>query len=272
MHRPQVRSPTEKELSLLLAHITDRADRARRTGTTRPIVDELLVFLLLDAGLRPREICALTLRDVLARCGRTGLCVGEGHGARVRTVEVPKRVDKALARFARFHRRGAQPTDSLLLSERGTPLSYMSLYSKIHRIGREAGLAKLSPGALRFAFLRRLYSKEQDMRYVQEQVGHAHLKTTARYVRALTQRQETASPALSNGPAHRKERPEYRDTTEAPPCDPLGPGPGVPGSPAHADGLCESCGRSVAAGEGTHIDSGQLLCPDCMGDLREPRP
>jgi integrase/recombinase XerD len=272
MHRPQVRSASEKELSLLLAHVTGRADRARRTGTTRPIVDELLVLLLVDVGLRPREVCALALRDVLARCGRTGLRVRAVPGAAVRTVEVPERVDQALARFIRFYRKGAQPADPLLLSERGTPLSYMSLYSKIRRIGRDAGLAELNPGALRFAFLRRLYDSEQDLRYVQEQAGHAHLKTTARYIRALTRRPETAPPASANGHAQRKVRSGRGDTPVAPPRGLLDPGGAGPGSPAGADAFCESCGKPVSVGQGAHIDSGQLLCPDCIGDLREPRP
>ncbi len=202
MPRRQVRSATEKELSLLLTHITDRADRARRTGTTRPIVDELLVLLLVDAGLRPREVCALRMRDVLARHGRTGLRVRGARGGRMRTVEVPGRVDKALVRFARFHRVGARPSDPFLLSERGTPLSYMSLYSKIHRIGREAGIARLNPGALRFAFLRRLYRREQDLRYVQEQAGHAHLKTTAKYIRALTICESCGKPVAAGEEIH----------------------------------------------------------------------
>ena len=159
-----------------------------------------------------------------------------------------------------------------MLSERGTPLSYVSLYSKIHRIGRETGVTRLSLGALRFAFLRRLYDKAQDMRYVQEQAGHAHLKTTARYIKALTQDQDTTPPALSNGHAHRKGRQQCRDETGVRPGNPGGRGPGVRGSLSHQNRLCESCGRPVAATEGTHIDSGQLLCPDCLRDPREPRP
>jgi integrase len=242
----------------LLAYIADRADEARRTGATRPVVDELLVLLLLDAGLRAREVSALTIGDVLAGDGLAGLRVRRADGATERMVEVPQHVGRALARFIRFHRPAARSTEPLLLSERRTRLGYMSLYSKIRRLGREAGVTNLSPGTLRFAFLRRLYEREQDLRYVQEQAGHACLKTTARYIKAL--RRSTPDAATLNSPPG-VAGPQHAGASQS-----------SSGDGRHnADSPCATCGRPVPAGQSARIDSGQRLCPSCLRDLRRRR-
>jgi integrase len=62
---------------------------------------------------------------------------------------------------------------SLLGSERGDRIIYRSIYAKIKRIGEQAGIGKLHPHMLRHTYLTRLYNIEKDLRFVQDQAGHA---------------------------------------------------------------------------------------------------
>jgi len=221
-HVPQ--KPTclsHEQVQRLLAHVRECADQARRCGTTRAIVDELIIVILLETGLRPQELRTLRIADTPAHHGEAHLQVRGNSGVRARAIAVSAETADMLRRYVHLYRVGAASTDALILSERGTPFGYISLYSKVHRIGREAGLGRLSPAVLRHTFVVRLYESRQDLRLVQEQAGHTRLKSTARRVRPR--------------------RPALR---------------------------CDACNRTMAPSTGEKIDSGQLLCPSCLGDLR----
>jgi integrase len=213
---------SETQLRHLVSHVRRRADSARRTGAVRPVVDELIVMTSLHAGLRPQEICELSIADTPAIHGKAELHIRNRYTHSNRVIPIPQEVVFLFHRFVHLHRQGAQPNDLLLVSERGTPFSYMSLYSKVRRIGRESGITALCPTMLRHRFLQRLYQDVQDLRLVQQQAGHACLKSTARHV-----------------------RPRY--------------------SPWQR---CEACNRPVRPGDWERIDSGQLLCLNCLRDLR----
>ncbi len=226
--RPANRDPkgaptlSQVQVQRLLSHIQQRADRARRDGNTRAVVDEIIVLTLLHAGLRAQELCALRIEDTPAHHDKPQLHIRNTSGISTRVVHIPQELVPALQRFVQRYRKDAEPSDPLLLSERRTSFSYMSLYSKVRRIGHEAGLTGLHPATLRHTFLVRLYEKEQDLRFVQEQAGHTRIKSTALCVH-----------------------------------------------PQRAIPRCDACGGSMTPGQGERIDSGQLLCPSCLKDLRD---
>ena len=178
-------------------------------------------MILLETGLRPQELRVLRIADTPAQHGEPHLQVRKTTGVRARTITIPLETAQMLRQYVHLYRADAPASDPLILSERGTPFGYISLYSKVRRIGREAGLGRLSPAMLRRTFLVRLYESRQDLRLVQEQAGHARLKSTARQVRPRR-------PALH----------------------------------------CDACNGTMAPGTGAKIDSGQLLCPSCLRELR----
>ena len=137
-----------------------------------------------------------------------------------------------LKRFSSLYRQGAKPKAPLILSERGNPLGYFSIYSKIRRIGQRAGIKNLQPNALRKTYIANLFAKEQDLRLVQQQVGHSSPKTTALYVQqASVQAKAKAKP---------KSTPRKK---------------------------CEACGKRVSINRIAQIDSGQVLCTNCLSEL-----
>lgn len=172
---------TEQQQKRLLAYIKAQADIARFRNTTRAIIDEMLVMLFLNTGLRAKELCSLRLRDLPVTHGKKMIFVRTGKGKTVRVVEISDRFCKKLEGFIELYRKKAKPADYLFISERDTPLQYVSVYSKIKRIGKRAGIANLHPHVLRHTYLTRLYNVEHDLRFVQDQAGHKSPVTTAIY-------------------------------------------------------------------------------------------
>ena len=172
---------TEQQQRRLLAYVKAQADIARFRNTTRAIINEMIVMLFLNTGLRARELCDLRLRDLPVTHGKKMIFVRTGKGKTVRIVEISDRFCKRLEQFIELYREKAKPADYLFINERGTPIQYVSIYSKITGIGKRAGVAHLHPHVLRHSYLTRLYNVEHDLRFVQDQAGHKSPVTTAIY-------------------------------------------------------------------------------------------
>jgi len=173
---------TPDQESKLLRLVKDRADAARHRGSKRAVVDELLAFLLLRAGLRASEACGLNLADLPSEHGKDVLFIRNGKGKVRRTVMVGDKLRDRLRRYVATFRNAAGPDEPLLVNEQGRRMAYMSVYAKMRKLGRAAGV-RLTPHVLRHSYAMRTYAVEHDLRFVQAQLGHASPATTAIYAR-----------------------------------------------------------------------------------------
>jgi site-specific recombinase XerD len=110
--------------------------------------DEALLSVLLDSGLRPRELCHLRLD---AFTDITTCMVSGKAGQR----EVRLGLDAALTlwEYVSFHRRPAyQDEGAILLTDDGQPLDVPTLTQLVQAIGERAGLG---PGVVTPHVLRR---------------------------------------------------------------------------------------------------------------------
>jgi len=171
----------DDQLRKVRQYVKDRGDLARMRGGSRGVVDELLVELLVNTGLRASELCALNIGDLPVSHGKSTIWVRDGKGNVSRTVEVSESLQKRLERFVKFYRKKAGPSDPLLVNEQRGRMEYRSVYAKIKRIGKRCDIGKLHPHVLRHTYLTRLYNVEKDLRFVQDQAGHASHITTAIY-------------------------------------------------------------------------------------------
>ncbi|HSV98693.1 MAG TPA: site-specific integrase [Sedimentisphaerales bacterium] len=183
---------SEAQLKRLRQYVKDMADLARQRGSTRAIIDELVIELLVNTGLRASELCNLNIGDLPMSHGKETVWVRNGKGSVARTVDIPEGVQKRLERFVRLYRQEAGPDAPLLVSTQGKRMIYRSIYEKIRKLGRQAGIGPLHPHMLRHTYGTRLYNVEQDLRFVQDQLGHASPTTTAIY-------------AKTNAPARRRQ-------------------------------------------------------------------
>ena len=187
---------SEAQLKKLRRYIRDKADLARMRAGSRGVIDELIVELLVNTGLRASELCNLNIGDLPARHGKDCIWVRDGKGKVSRTVDISEKLKKRLERFVKLYRKGARAKSALLVSERGDRIIYRSIYAKIKRIGEQAGIGKLHPHMLRHTYLTRLYNIEKDLRFVQDQAGHASPTTTAIYAKTNNQARKRQVQAL----------------------------------------------------------------------------
>lgn len=171
---------SDKEVQQLLFYAKKQADSARKRGTSRAVIDEIIIFLFLKAGLKPTELCKLQIKDLPVTRGENSIWIRNTD--KVRKVSISSELAELLTRFVTLYRKKANQKDPLLQSERDTPIGYISLYIKLKRIGEQAGIGQLSPAVLRHTYIKHLYDTEQDLRYVQEQAGYANSRALYKLV------------------------------------------------------------------------------------------
>lgn len=152
-------------------------------------VDVMLIHLGLYMGLRCFEMCDLLIEN-LDLTAQSALIVGKG--SKDRYVPIPS---KMLGLFADWiGSRGAGP---LLYSSRSRQLNERSVYWRIVRAGKKAGLTKnLHPHLLRHSCATQLLQSGADIREVQEILGHASLATTQIYLHCCPNRLRAAVERL----------------------------------------------------------------------------
>jgi len=189
---------SDNQLKGLRQYVKDMADLARQRGSERAIIDELIVELLANTGLRASELCDLNIEDLPVSTGKNSVWIRDGKGQVTRVVDIPETLVKRIDRFVRLYRKGAKPTEPLLVNSKGSRVIYRTVYEKMKKLGKKSGIGKLHPHVLRHTYLSRLYSVEYDLRFVQDQAGHASPTTTAIYAKTNSKARKRQVEALDD--------------------------------------------------------------------------
>lgn len=144
--------------------------------------DLALLELLYAGGLRASEVADLD-------CSRLHMALGvarvTGKGGRERIVPIGKPALEATKAYLADLRprllRKARPTDRLLLSRTGSPITRVVVWQIVKRHAHRAGLRGVHPHTLRHSFATHLLAGGADLRVVQELLGHSNIKTTQIY-------------------------------------------------------------------------------------------
>lgn len=149
-------------------------------GEPLALRDRALVELFYSSGLRLAELCALDADDLTAEAEEVRVL---GKGGKTRIVPVGRLAREALAAWRRCRGALAAPDEpALFVSQRGRRLSARSVQQRIAARAREAGLGvHVHPHRLRHAFATHVLESSQDLRAVQELLGHASLSSTQIY-------------------------------------------------------------------------------------------
>ena len=187
---------SDRQLKKLRQYIKDSADLARQRGSHRNVVNEIVVELLVNSGLRATELCNLNIGDLPGSHGKDGIWIRNGKGNVTRVVDISDSLKKRIARYVKNYHKNAKPDTPLFVNERKNRLNYFGLYTRVKRIGERSGLGHLYPHMLRHTYLTRLYNVEHDLRFVQDQAGHASPVTTAIYAKTDTKSRKRQVEAL----------------------------------------------------------------------------
>jgi len=144
--------------------------------------DRAMFELLYSSGLRLAELIALDAHD-----GRLDLRQAEvtvtGKGGKTRTVPVGARARDALRAWLKSRALLAAPQErALFVGARGRRIAAGSVQARLRAWARRRGLgASVHPHMLRHSFASHVLQSSQDLRAVQEMLGHASISTTQVY-------------------------------------------------------------------------------------------
>lgn len=156
--------------------------QAPQPGDKMYLRDVTLLELLYGGGLRASELAGLDQQHVHfdLRVARV-----RGKGNKERIVPLGRPALDATRQYIQQLRptlsRPGRPTDRLLLSRTGAPLTRVVVWQVVTRHARRAGLNGVHPHTLRHSFATHLLAGGADLRVVQELLGHSNINTTQIY-------------------------------------------------------------------------------------------
>ena len=176
---PKAARPLPKALSV------EVAQRLLEDGEEDSVVslrDRAMFELLYSSGLRLAELVALNVDD-----GRLDLSQGEvtvtGKGAKTRTVPVGAKARDALRQWLLVRNNLAtQSEKAVFVGSRGKRIAPAVVGARLRAWARRRGLNEpVHPHMLRHSFATHLLQSSQDLRAVQEMLGHSSISTTQVY-------------------------------------------------------------------------------------------
>ena len=178
---PKATRPLPKALTVEAAQqLLEGADK----GPAAPALlrDHAMFELLYSSGLRLAELVSLDVGD-----GRLDLAQGEvtvtGKGSKTRSVPVGAAAREALKRWLAV-RDGlaARGEKALFVGSRGRRIAPAVVGARLKAWARRRNLAEhVHPHMLRHSFATHVLQSSQDLRAVQEMLGHASISTTQVY-------------------------------------------------------------------------------------------
>ena len=149
-------------------------------GSPLAVRDQAMLELFYSSGLRLAELAGLDLHDLQPRRVRV-----LGKGGKPRQVPVGERARLALEAWLGLRDTLATPgMPALFVGARGGRLGHRAIQQRLAGLAQQRGLAEhLHPHRLRHSFASHLLESSQDLRAVQELLGHANLATTQIYTR-----------------------------------------------------------------------------------------
>ena len=173
---PKASRPLPKALSVEAAQqlLTSEKDTSPLT-----LQDAAMFELLYSSGLRVGELVALNVNDDPAQ----GEVTVTGKGSKTRTVPVGAKAREALGQWLSLRSTVAAPEEkALFVGRRGKRILPSLVWRRLKAWTRRRGLPQhVHPHMLRHSFASHLLQSSQDLRAVQELLGHASISTTQVY-------------------------------------------------------------------------------------------
>lgn len=164
--------------------------------------DRALLEMLYATGMRVSEIVSLKVSDVDVSASLVRVNSRDGKSARTIPV-APRAMDALVEYIERGRGVFAKGTNApaLFLNPRGTQLTRQGLWLIIKRYVEAAGIdAEVTPHTLRHSFATHLLDNGEDLRSVQELLGHSNISTTQIYTQVSSDRGRHVTAELTDSP------------------------------------------------------------------------
>ena len=151
------------------------------TNSALEIRDLAIFELFYSSGLRLSELTALNMES--SDLSDKSLMVAHGKGQKSRILPIGSKAITALKNWLQVRKTFAQENQSsLFISNKGTRLSQRSVQTRLASWCKNKGLSQhIHPHMLRHSFAGHLLESSQDLRAIQELLGHSSISTTQIY-------------------------------------------------------------------------------------------
>lgn len=176
---------TDQELKLFRAAIP-------AGDTLKERREALILWILVNTGIRASEVCALRVCDTPGVLGANAIEVYKGKRKSERDIPVSDEFAADIENYVQTVRPATMPKrfakssrEGWLFWDRyGRKLTRQQIYRLVVRTGRRAGIRKkVTPHMLRHTFASRAIKKDGSNIYaVKEWLGHNSLETTQKYL------------------------------------------------------------------------------------------
>ncbi|MFN1651798.1 tyrosine recombinase XerC [Vibrio rotiferianus] len=173
---PRKKRPLPKNLDV------DEVNQLLEVSEDDPLAvrDRAMMELMYGAGLRLAELVSIDVRDVHLRSGELRVI---GKGDKERKVPFSGMATEWVGKWLRV--RGdlaASGEPALFVSKLGTRISHRSVQKRMAEWGQKQSVAShISPHKLRHSFATHMLESSNNLRAVQELLGHENISTTQIY-------------------------------------------------------------------------------------------
>lgn len=166
--------------------VLSREEIKKIIGNIKNLKHQTMIALAYGAGLRVSEIVNLKIKDI--NLAELTLLVKQGKGRKDRLTALPENLAGNLNKLTA----GFSADDYLFSSERGGKLTTSTAQKIFYQHLKKSNISKPATfHSLRHSFATHLLENGVDVRYVQELLGHANIRTTQIYTKVT-------NPALKN--------------------------------------------------------------------------
>lgn len=189
---------TVEEITRLLQAVQTYHNR-KTTTTWIKSRDLSILLLLLNTGMRVSELVNLDVNS-LQKAGESLRIVIMGKGGKERMLKLNTVVVSSLEQY--LQERPTSEHTALFLNKNATRLSRKGISELITKYVREAKLppkaANISPHKLRHTLATMLLSNGENLRVVQEILGHSSIQTTQIYTHVINTEKDDALDKLAS--------------------------------------------------------------------------
>ncbi len=184
---PPIHEPDRFPRCIMTRNEVERLLSQPNLKTLTGFRDRTIMETLYSTGIRSKELISLTVYDTNFSTGL--LRVNQGKGKKDRIVPI----GKVAAGYVREYMKNVRPKmakgragSALFVNFKGLPLRTNALSGIIRRNVRRSGIEKpISCHTFRHTCATEMLKGGSNIRYVQEMLGHEHIKTTQIYTRVV---------------------------------------------------------------------------------------
>lgn len=200
---PRKQRPLPKNIDV------DQMDQLLEVNDSDPLAirDRAMMELMYGTGLRLAELVDIDVKAIDISLGELRVV---GKGSKERKVPFSGKASEWLLNWIKVRGELANPDETaLFVSKRGTRISHRSVQKRMEQWGQKQAIAShVSPHKLRHSFATHILESSNNLRAVQELLGHENISTTQIYTHLdfqhLAQVYDQAHPRAKKRPDRNK--------------------------------------------------------------------